>query len=1127
MPIIYDNIEGNNLSDGLRKALGKARRADFCAGYFNLRGWAAVCDQVQNLPGDGEKICRLIVGMPPRPEAYSVRQLHGGPPEDPATNADALQRRRAAAEQFAKQLTLGTPGNADRATLQKLHKQLLETPVPRLRVKLFTRHPLHAKLYLVHYGDQAVVPIVGFLGSSNLTLAGLKNNGELNVDVTDNDAAQKLDKWFEGRWDDRLCLDITEELAEIIDESWAGKLRKPHHIYIKTAWHLSHEEMDAAKNFAIPAEFKNVLLPFQARAVQLAAQRLNRAERGVVIGDVVGLGKTMVAAAVAKTFQEDRGDNALVICPPRLIPMWKEYLQEYKIAGDTLSLGTTNKLADLRRYALVVVDESHNLRNRQSARHAHVRDYIRQNDSAVILLTATPYNKEIEDLTNQLRLFLDPESDLGVRPENAIHAEGGAVQFKAKHSATQISSLSAFEKSKHQDDLRELMRRFMIRRTRSHIRDYHAKEDSRGKYLEFGNGGKYYFPARVVSPMDFPQEEKDDPYEKLHSPAVEEIIGTLALPRYGLKLYLREDADKIAKPGEDIIIENLNRAGKRMLGFARTGLFKRLESGGDAFLISIRRHITRNAVFLAALETGDKLPVGRPATEMLDDTIAESDDGEIFESEEREESAEGVEWSAFMKKGSEVCKQMLGDAKQAKEWPRPELFRCDELRRDLKKDCDALLKILKMVPTWDPARDRKLHALAKLCGDTHKEDKILIFTQYTETALYLMKQLRALKIGPVECAHGQKNTFAIAARFSPKSNDSPIGWQNEIRVLVATDAMSEGQNLQDAHIVVNYDLPWAVIRLTQRVGRVDRIGQTHEEILSYSAFPQDGLEDILNLRARLLQRIRQNNEIIGSDERHFHDEESGKKEDEKIRDLFSGTGELTEDDEGETDLVSSAHEIWRNAVKANPKLEKIIPQMPDVCFAAKQSRPASDKDEAPGGALAYVRISGNRVLTHIGENGEIRTQSQAEILKMMACEPKEKALEIPENHNDLVTVAAKRARESRDDIGGQLGGPSAPRRIAYNRLSAWAAENNDTVFAESEFVVDVKNAVQCIYDVPLRETARRQIGNQIRVDILDDDLAKMVVRLHKAGKLCENPKNEENDDDRNEPQIICSMGLVT
>ena len=1124
MPTIYDNLE-NDLADGLREALGEARRADFCAGYFNLRGWAAVCDQVQNLPGDGEKICRLIVGMPPRPEAYSVRQLHGGTSEDPATNADALQRRRDAAEQFAKQLTLGAPGNADRMTLQKLRKQLLETPGPRLCVKLFTRHPLHAKLYLVHRDDK-MVPTAGFLGSSNLTLAGLKNNGELNVKVTENDAAKKLDKWFEERWNDRLCLDITEELAEIIDESWAGRLRKPHHIYIKTAWHLSHEEMDAAKNFAIPAEFKNVLLPFQARAVQLAAQRLNRAERGVVIGDVVGLGKTMVAAAVAKTFQEDRGDSVLVICPPRLRPMWKEYLQEYKIAGKTLSLGKTNKLADLRRYALVVVDESHNLRNRQSARHAHVRNYIRRNDSAVILLTATPYNKEIEDLTNQLRLFLDPEADLGVRPENAIHAEGGVVQFKAKHSATQISSLTAFEKSDHPDDLRELMRRFMIRRTRSHIREYHAKKDKKGEYLEFGNGGKYYFPRRSAHPMDFPQEEKDDPYEKLHSPAVEKIIGTLALPRYGLKLYLREDADKIAEPGEDTIIENLNRAGKRMLGFARTGLFKRLESGGDAFLISIRRHITRNAVFLAALESGNKLPVGRPATEMLDDSIAESDDDGIFKSEEREESAEGVKWSAFMEKGGEVCKQMLGDAKQAAKWPRPELFCRDELKRDLKKDCDALLKILEMVPIWEPARDRKLHALAKLCGETYKKDKILIFTQYRETALYLTQQLRALKIGPVECAHGGRQTTAIAARFSPKSNGSETGRQNEIRVLVATDTMSEGQNLQDAHIVVNYDLPWAVIRLTQRVGRVDRIGQTHEEILSYSAFPRDGLENILNLRARLLQRIRQNNEIIGSDERFFHDEESEKKEEQKIRDLFSGTGELTEDDEGETDLISYAHEIWRNAVKANPKLEQIIPQMPDVCFAAKQSRPTSDKEAASGGALAYVRISGNRILTHIGENGEIRTQSQTEILKMMACEPKEKPLDIPENHNDLVKIARQRARESRDDIGGQLGGPAAPRRRAYHRLSDWVVGKQDTVFDESELVAEVKDAVQHIFDFPLCETARRQIGNQIRIDIRDDELAKMVVRLHKAGKLCENPKNEKNDDDRNEPQIICSMGLV-
>ena len=1122
MPAIYDNLE-KHLADGLRAALGGGRRADFCAGYFNLRGWGKVCGEVQKLPGDGENICRLIVGMPPRPDEDGVRRLHGRREEDPPGNADAARRRRDAAEKFRRQLTLGVPANADGEALRKLQAQLRENP-PRLRVKLFTAHPLHAKLYLVHRGDP-LVPILGFLGSSNLTLAGLRRNGELNVDVTDRDAAQKLAGWFEERWNDRLCLDITETLADIIDESWAGKTRDPHHIYIKAAWHLSRDEAEAAEEFAVPPEFKGVLLPFQERAVRLAAQRLNRPERGVVVGDVVGLGKTLVAAAVAKTFHEDRGDSVLVVCPPRLEPMWREHIDEYGIPGKILSLGKTRELKNMRRHRLVVVDESHNLRNRESARHEHVREYIRRNESAAVLLTATPYNKEIRDVTGQLRLFLDPEADLGIRPENEIRAKGGPAGFNAEHSAAPISSLSAFEKSGHPDDLRELMRLFMIRRTRSHIRAHHAKRDDKGRdYLEFGRGGRYYFPRRVALPMKFPRKEKDDPYEKLFSPKVEEIIENLSLPRYGLKLHLRPNAAEGAGPAERKIIENLNRAGKRMLGFARVGLFKRLESGGDAFLISVRRHITRNAVFLAALESGEKLPVGRPATEMLDDAIAESDDGEIFEGEEMTEAAEGAEWGGFLEKGRAVRAQMSRDSKEAENWPRSELFNRATLRRDLERDGKALLEILRLAPAWDPKRDRKLRALADLCGKKHKTEKILVFTQYRETALYLARELKRMGIAPAECAHGQMKAAQVAARFSPVSNGRAPGGADEIRVLVATDALSEGQNLQDARIVVNYDLPWAVIRLTQRAGRVDRIGQTREEILSYSAIPADELENILDLRGRLRRRIRQNSEIIGSDERFFHDEESAGGEDAKMRDLFSGgRAELREDDEGETDLVSRADEIWRSAVAANPELAKIIPAMPDVCYAAKKTPPGAKG----GGALAYVRMKGGgRVLVRIGADGEVKTRSQSEVLKLMECGPGEKPLKAPEQHNELVASAVRHARENRNDIGGQLGGPAAVRRKVYERLSAWAMQNRDAVFAGGEDAENVKRAVQLIYDRPLIARAQKRIGNQIRLGIGDDELAKMVVRLHRRGELCDNPKNEDEADDRDDAQIICSMGLV-
>ena len=166
----------------------------------------------------------------------------------------------------------------------------------RLVVKLFVRHPLHAKLYLLFRPDP-VNPSVGFLGSSNLTLAGLSNQGELNVDVMDHDACQKLAKWFEDRWNDRWCLDISDELVAIIQDSWAREQPPPpYHIYLKMAYHLSQEARSGLAEFRIPRDFGQKLFDFQVAAVKIAAHHLNKRD-GVLIGDVVGLGKTLMATA--------------------------------------------------------------------------------------------------------------------------------------------------------------------------------------------------------------------------------------------------------------------------------------------------------------------------------------------------------------------------------------------------------------------------------------------------------------------------------------------------------------------------------------------------------------------------------------------------------------------------------------------------------------------------------------------------------------------------------------------------------------------------------------------------------------------------------------------------------------
>ena len=152
--------------------------------------------------------------------------------------------------------------------------------------------------------------------------------------------------------------------------------------------------------------------------------------------------------------------------------------------------------------------------------------------------------------------------------------------------------------------------------------------------------------------------------------------------------------------------------------------------------------------------------------------------------------------------------------------------------------------------------------------------------------------------------------------------------KDELRVLVATDVLSEGQNLQDCAVVVNYDLPWAIIRLIQRAGRVDRIGQRAEKIFCHSFLPADGVEQIINLRRRVRTRLRQNAEVVGSDESFFEDD----MDEKPILDLYNEKSSVLEETDSEVDLASLAYQIWKNAVDADPKLQKIIPELPNVVF---------------------------------------------------------------------------------------------------------------------------------------------------------------------------------------------------
>jgi superfamily II DNA or RNA helicase len=1151
MPRIFDNIE-HKLLGALQDTLKISERADFCVGYFNLRGWRHIDHLMEQWQGGERACCRLMIGMQEKPEDELRRafSLRGDQEIDQAT---VIRFKRRVAQDFRAQLLVGAPSNEDEEGLRRLSAQLRSG---RLVVKLFLRHRLHAKLYLLYNSRHPYAQVVGYLGSSNLTLSGLSYQGELNVDVVDDDACRKLEQWFNDRWRDRWCLDISQELADIIDESWAREeMLSPYHIYLKMAYHLSEEARAGLTDFRIPRVFQERLFDYQAAAVKIAAHHLNK-RGGVIIGDVVGLGKTLMATTLARIMQDDYNLETLIICPKNLVDMWDMYLQEYGIVGRVCSLSNVlGDLPNLRRYRLVIIDESHNLRNREGKRYKIIKEYIEKNESKCVLLTATPYNKTFLDISAQLRLFLsdDASKDLGIRPEKLLSAIG-ETQFNSQYQCP-VRSLTAFEKSEYPDDWRELMRHYLVRRTRSFIQtNYALRDEQNGRsYLEFPDGTRSYFPIRVPRTVKFslgeedrarpPQggslhiegeEEQYDPYALLYSEEVVQTIGELCLPRYGMASYI--PARVKATETEKLILRGLSRGGKRLMGFCRTNLFKRLESSGSAFLQSITRHILRNYVFLYAIENGLDLPIGTQSAELLDTQSNDEDDeivlpGTLDEDDATTEGMTVVDESSasseqpsiysesyFKKQAAEVYRQYSTQFRKRFKWISPTLFNAS-LKKDLRQDAQKLLSLLKQGGKWQAQHDQKLSALIDLLTRRHPDEKILIFTQFADTVRYLSEQLNACGIQAVAGVTGaSENPTEYAWRFSPLSNNrrEQVAPEQELRVLVATDVLSEGQNLQDAAIVVNYDLPWAIIRLIQRAGRIDRIGQRSDSIYCYSFLPAEGVEKLIRLRERVRTRLRENAEVVGTDEAFFEDDDM---DNQAIIDLYNEkAGILDGDADSEIDLASQAYQIWKNATDADPHLKQVIEKLPNVVFSTRAHQSTA---LAPEGVLVYMRTpEGNDSLAWINREGESVTQSQLAILRAAACDALTPALPRPPEQHELVKRGVEHIiEEETHGAVGQLGSRSGARLRTYQRLIHFVEATKNSLFPASQ---ELRKAIDEIYRYPLQESARDTLNRQLRTGISDDDLANLVIQLRDANRLCH---VQEENEEAGEPQIICSLGL--
>lgn len=1109
MPRIIDNLN-LKLHPILEETLLRAVALDACVGYFNLRGWGQLVDAVDRLPEPRERASvRLLIGMRQETPEHELReQLRIAKRQEIMDIATAKRLQELAASDLRNQLTWGIPSASAERALRDLRRQLSNG---KLQVKLFLRHNLHAKLYLCHKDDPSS-PRAGFVGSSNLTFSGLGGQGELNVDVMDHDSTEKLHSWFKARWEDRYSIDVTEELIRIIDESWAAeRLIDPYLIHLKLAYHLSRDARAGLVEYGLPESMQKRLLAYQSAAVKITARNL-MTRAGAIIGDVVGLGKTIVATAVALLLQEEQGFETLVICPKNLVAMWEGYVETFRLHAKVVSLSTVHKeLPEMRRYRLVIIDESHNLRNPKRRDYVVIRDYISLNDPKVLLLTATPFNTSMNDVASQLGLFIDADEDLGIRPEVAIQKDG-EIEFLGKCD-DKPSTLRAFQLSEENEDWQRLLSQFLIRRTRRFIKDNYATFDPQSgrHYLLFGNGERNYLPDRVPLPLPF-ETSVNDPASEMGSSEVLASLDELILPRYQLGSFL-DPASPAPNDQEKALITDLKKAQGNLLGFTRTMLLKRLSSNGAVFMLSLQRHLLRNFMYLAALNDNLEFPVGSVSDSQM---FTDKEDGLEIDLDLGDDGESAVlrpeEWQVL---GEKALRELKIRSPKGVTWIRSSLF-SSKLKTALEDDINIISNLLFKFGVWDQSRDSKLDALQELIEKTHPKEKILVFSEYADTATYVAKALekRGLKHIASVTGDNEDPTF-LARRFSPRSNaDLPgrrIKPEDELRVLVATDVLSEGQNLQDSSIVVNFDLPWAIIKLIQRAGRVDRIGQNSPKVLVYTFLPTGGVEEVLRLRERVARRLAKNAAIFGADEQFLNTE----GEAQIIKGLFDESSDLPEDDElAQVDFASAAYEIWRRAEENHPDLAQAAIDLPDVTYATLAC--ASPEGEPSDGVLVYTLSQhGYDRLGFATRSGDLMRVGPHDALKVTECEPGDKGLNRMPEHFELVKAVIEGPLAIDElNVEGQLSGV---RRRVYERLRALISGSTGQLFSPDQ---DSNDAIDALYRSPLTEYSKQVLARAMR-DRSSEDILALVVSLHNEGRL-----TIESVSDEDEIRIVCSMGFI-
>ena len=829
-PLLTTNRDERTLARTLREQLKSLRQKStsppellIATGYFNAKGWFAVAAEIEKLP----KI-RLLVG-------YEQPLPYGAPQHNPFSNqpenrfqeqirAIFLRHEKYLIQEYNEQ-----PFEPQSTELwQNLPKALRKG---NIEVRQYKKSFFHAKTWILKNTSATA-------GSSNLTFAGMNKNQEANVTLHNPELQQQLEEWYEQVWQEAENYDLAAVYDNLLEKY------TPYDIYLKTLHECFHNEMEMEQETDSKNKFSS-LTNFQKHGV-LRAKRILQEYNGVLIADTVGLGKTFIAGAIMHDYLERRL-KVLLIVPASMRTIWKNFLRKQHISEIVpisyeefaRDFDAENLQHEQELYQLVVIDEAHNYRNPDTEKRAKVltRFLDTENPRDLVLLTATPVNNSITDLQTLFNYFLQ---------DNTL----------ATYKTPYPSLKALFRKLKKEENdgintkrLEPLIDAVTLKRTRQFVQ----KEYPDAK-LPDANGN--------LKPVTFPEVKLktvrynfDETLPNIFS-ELEDILTAKNKkpPKLTLAIY---QVDKYLHNPKHDDGKNSTRVEPNIIGLIRSLLLKRFESSLHAFCRTIEGMCKKHTRFLNVLEEKRKVIKTVSKRPPPSDSDEEEWEKETFEPAEDYDD--------------------------------------EALKKDIENDLQLLkgLADKKLEPKRDPKLKKLVEELANIAEQAERDStlerekknnrKVLIFSYYKDTARWIHDFLaQTLPKDPRLSVYKGKNHLLYtsgsddganstnpdkaALLFSPETSGtqhSSVPIEEECDILVATDVLSEGKNLQQCRHIISYDLPWNPMRLVQRHGRIDRLLSQHKSVFMRTFFPVEKLKDLFELENKVRKKLALANSTTG------------------------------------------------------------------------------------------------------------------------------------------------------------------------------------------------------------------------------------------------------------------------